>query len=135
VRIDEQAELILAETARRLLPVRDGECLFCYVARMLDEHGCDSTLRFARHYRDQRVPRATAVERRMGSMGGFCDCEILLNGMMLGPLADDVRRRVRGLGRARGIHPNAKGFDADRRRAAASGNAAPDGWVIGRGPQ
>ncbi|MDX6357453.1 MAG: hypothetical protein QOH37_507 [Nocardioidaceae bacterium] len=46
------------------------ECLYCYVARMLDEHGRDCTLRWAGHYRDLRAPRATTLERRLGSMGG-----------------------------------------------------------------
>jgi hypothetical protein len=81
--IDEEAELFLAEAARRLTGAREGECLFCYVARMLEEHGCDTSLRFVRSYRDQRAPRATAVERRMGEMGGYCDCEIFLNGMTM----------------------------------------------------
>lgn len=59
------------------------ECLTCYVARMLDAHGCDTTLRWAQHFRDTRVPAATGLERRLGSVGGFCDCEIFLNGYQL----------------------------------------------------
>lgn len=55
-----------------------GECLLCYVHRMLQDSGCVG-LRFASHYRDVRVPRATALESRLRSMGGFCDCEIFLN--------------------------------------------------------
>ena len=47
---------------------------------MLEEFGCDTTLRFARHFRDLRVPRAVGLERRLGDRGGFCDCEILLDG-------------------------------------------------------
>lgn len=42
--IDEEAELILTTTADELTGVRGDECLYCYVARMLDEHGCDNTL-------------------------------------------------------------------------------------------
>jgi hypothetical protein len=81
--IDEEAELLLATAAEQLTGVRGQECLFCYVARMLDEHGCDTTLRFVSNYREQRAPRATALERRMGAMGGYCDCELFLNGMTL----------------------------------------------------
>jgi hypothetical protein len=33
-----------------------------------------------RRFRDVRVPAATALERRLGAVGGFCDCEIFLNG-------------------------------------------------------
>ena len=81
--IEEEAESYLADVARRITGAREDECLFCYVARMLEEHGCGTSLRFVRSYRDQRAPRATAVERRMGEMGGFCDCEIFLNGMTM----------------------------------------------------
>ena len=85
VAIDEQAVWLIRSMARRLTQPRAGECLVCYVARMLDEFGCDTTLRFARNYRDQMAPRATKLERRLGDMGGFCDCEIFLNGMRLAP--------------------------------------------------
>src|SRR4051794_3145528 len=40
------------------LPV---ECLGCYVWRMLDEYGCNATLRWACRWRDARAPRATAL--------------------------------------------------------------------------
>ena len=69
----------------RLTQPRTGECLVCYVARMLDDFGCDTALRFARSYRDQTAPRATGLERRLGNLGGFCYCEILLNAMRLAP--------------------------------------------------
>ena len=55
----------------------DGECLLCYVYRML-EHGCTG-LRWALRYRDLRAPRATALEARLGQKGGYCDCEIFMN--------------------------------------------------------
>src|SRR5688500_18601353 len=85
VAIDEQLVQLMRRMATRLTQPRPGECLVCYVARMLDEFGCDNTLRFARAYRDQVAPRATGLERRLGDMGGFCDCEIFLNGMRLAP--------------------------------------------------
>jgi hypothetical protein len=61
-----------------LIAIRDSECLLCYVWRML-AHGCTG-LRWAKHYRDIRAPRATAMEERLARVGGFCDCEIFLNG-------------------------------------------------------
>jgi hypothetical protein len=64
-------------------PPEPGECLFCYVARMVAQRGCDTTLRWARRWRDLRLPRATGLERRLGARGGYCDCEIFLNGWML----------------------------------------------------
>ena len=77
--IDQQAEDIVATTATQLTGVRDGECLYCYVMRMLDELDCDNTLRFVRSYREQRAPAATGLEAALEEMGGFCDCEIFAN--------------------------------------------------------
>jgi len=71
----------LAALADSMTRVRDDECLLCYVYRMLD-HGCTG-LMWARRYRDLRAPRATALEKRLGRVGGFCDCEIFLNGYEL----------------------------------------------------
>jgi uncharacterized protein DUF2695 len=58
------------------LPV---ECLACYVWRMLDEFGCNATLRWARNWRDARAQRATALERKLARRGGCCDCQLFLN--------------------------------------------------------
>jgi len=60
---------------------KTGECLHCYVYRML-EFGCTG-LRWAQRYRDLRAPRATALHRRMMSKGAGCDCEIFMNGWSL----------------------------------------------------
>lgn len=68
------------EPATQLLVSPRPECLLCYVQRMLDQFDCDNTLRFAAGWRDQQVPSATALESRLQSRGGFCDCEIFLNG-------------------------------------------------------
>jgi hypothetical protein len=75
----QEAERILADASVILLDPDLGECLLCYVHRMLEEYGCNCRLRFAGHYRDVRAPRATALERRLGLSGGYCDCEIFLN--------------------------------------------------------
>jgi hypothetical protein len=61
----------------------EGECVLCFVARMLDAWGCDDTLRFAERYRVRRAPRASALLRRFGDLGGYCDCEIFLNGYVV----------------------------------------------------
>jgi hypothetical protein len=85
VAIDEQAVRLMRSMGRRLTEPQAGECLACYVLRMLNDFGCDTTLRFARNYRDRVARRATGLERRLGNMGGFCDCEIFLNGIQLAP--------------------------------------------------
>lgn len=77
------AERLVRHTAAHLLAVQPRECVCCYVMRMLDEFGCDCTLRFAKRYRDAEAPRATALERRFGQVGGYCDCEIFMNGWTL----------------------------------------------------
>lgn len=83
-----EAETFLRNWAAEATQLRDNECLCCYVARMLDEFPCDGTLRHAKHYRDQRAPRATALRERLGRLGGYCDCEIFLNAYQL-PGADE----------------------------------------------
>ena len=55
---------------------REGECLACYVSRMVEAHGCDLTLRWARLYRDVVAPRDDRLERRLEAGGGTCDCEV-----------------------------------------------------------
>jgi uncharacterized protein DUF2695 len=73
------AETLVRELADELTGVHPGECLYCYVARMLDDFGCDNQLRWAMRFRDLTAPRATALESRLCDVGGYCDCEIFLN--------------------------------------------------------
>jgi hypothetical protein len=73
---DTERELRILSSA--LTDPHEGECLLCYVHRML-EFGCTG-LRWAVRYRDLKAPRVTGLERRLGAMGGYCDCEIFLNG-------------------------------------------------------
>jgi Protein of unknown function (DUF2695) len=55
------------------------ECVACFVERMTRAHGCSNQLTWAALWRDRCAPRATALERRLQSRGGFCDCEMLTN--------------------------------------------------------
>jgi len=73
------AESYLSELQATLTAPRARECLPCYVGRMLAEFGCAGTLRWSEHWRNICAPRATALAARLGSRGGFCDCEVLLN--------------------------------------------------------
>ncbi|MFG6402317.1 DUF2695 domain-containing protein [Microbacterium sp. P04] len=77
--IDTRAEEYLRQLSARRIRPEEGECLVCFVNRMLNAFGCDNTLRFARAWRDERAPRATSLEERLADRGGFCDCEILYN--------------------------------------------------------
>lgn len=73
----------LRAKSAELVDPQEGECLLCFVARAVHELGCDCTLRWAQRFRDLRVPTATGLERRLGAVGGFCDCELFLNGYVL----------------------------------------------------
>ena len=77
-----ETERELRALATTLTTPRAGECLLCFVARMLTL-GCDNGLRWATRYRDLCAPMATGLERRLGQVGGYCDCEILVNGYEL----------------------------------------------------
>ncbi|MDF1603341.1 DUF2695 domain-containing protein [Nocardioides sp. YIM 152315] len=81
--VADEAELYLRVIADPRSEPSAHECVACYVARMVESHGCDTSLRWAQRFRELRSPTATGLERRLGSVGGFCDCEILLNGYAL----------------------------------------------------
>ena len=104
--IDREAEAVVRAAATELTSPEPGECLVCFVARMLEAFACDCTLRFAQRYRDLVAPNATGLERRLGSMGGFCDCEIFLNGLCLADSPweeDEEERDARPLPPCRGV--------------------------------
>ncbi|GAA4194681.1 hypothetical protein GCM10022219_18350 [Microbacterium oryzae] len=77
--IGEEAEALVRRIDDDLTTPHDGECLVCFLSRMVAEFGCDGTHRFARRFRDLRVPRATGLEMRLARKGGYCDCEVLFN--------------------------------------------------------
>lgn len=72
-------ETQLAVMSRTLTEPGFRECLRCYILRMLNEFGCDGTLRWAEYWRDLRAPRAQAMTRRLHTRGGYCDCEVIVN--------------------------------------------------------
>lgn len=73
--IAREAEDLVRRLVGELERPRSGECLCCYVIRLLDAAPCDGTLRHAVRYRDAMAPRATAVARRLMQVGAGCDCE------------------------------------------------------------
>lgn len=77
--IDDEAERYLRQLSAKWVRPEQGECLTCFVNRMLTQFGCDGTLRFALFYRDKRAPRAASLEQALAGAGGYCDCEILMN--------------------------------------------------------
>ncbi|OFE17358.1 hypothetical protein BA895_16355 [Humibacillus sp. DSM 29435] len=68
--------------------VRPGECLVCFLRRMVGAQACLGSFTWAEHYRLSRAPRAVALERRLRAEGATCDCEVpgrvwRLNGSLL----------------------------------------------------
>lgn len=55
------------------------ESLFNYLDEVLEEHGCDDTLKYTERFlEDNELP----VEKSLNWLrdnGGFCDCEVLAN--------------------------------------------------------
>jgi hypothetical protein len=73
---------VAAEAERYLQAVveaepQEAECLVCFVARMVEEHGCDTTYLWARRFRDLRSPTATGLEKRYWQRLATCDCLIV----------------------------------------------------------
>lgn len=77
--IAEEAENIVNEAVTALVTPWVGECLVCYVARQINQFGCDSTHRSILLYRDHRAPRSMALLERLSAMGAYSDCETFLN--------------------------------------------------------
>ena len=71
------------------------ECLLCFAWRMLDAYGCNTTLRWTRHWRSGRAPKATALEQRLARSGVMCDCQMFLNGWELASMRDVVSSPAR----------------------------------------
>ena len=53
---------------------QEGECLVCFVVRMLGDVPCDSTRTWAHRFRELRSPTAAGLERRYPQP---CDCRVL----------------------------------------------------------
>ncbi|MCB0894394.1 MAG: DUF2695 domain-containing protein [Nocardioides sp.] len=77
------AEMTVADAAELYLRAvvevepQTGECLVCFVDRMVAEHGCDGSLLWSVRFRDLRSPTATALEKRFRGQAVRCDCMVL----------------------------------------------------------
>jgi hypothetical protein len=73
-------ELALQELSQELTAPHPGECLSCYLHRMLGEFGC-AQHRFTRRWAQGRA-RGTpdGLVRWASALGGCCcDCEVVMN--------------------------------------------------------
>ncbi len=67
---------------QHVLTADEVEKLFHYVEFHLDETGCDNTRRHTESWLQAHVTDASRIEAalaEMDDMGGYCDCEVLMN--------------------------------------------------------
>lgn len=64
-----------------ILTLEQVEDLFEYVESCLDDAGCDHTRRHTEQWVAVHIPeeQQEAVLAEIEDMGGFCDCEVLMN--------------------------------------------------------
>lgn len=64
-----------------ILTLEQVEDLFEYVESCLDDAGCDHTRRYTEQWVAMHIPeeQQEAVLAEIEDMGGFCDCEVLMN--------------------------------------------------------
>ncbi len=54
-----------------------GECLACFVHRMMAAARCSDSLGWAEHYRLVRARRAVSLTKRLAAQGATCDCAVV----------------------------------------------------------
>jgi hypothetical protein len=74
--IVEEAEATVQRLSRQLTEPGERECLRCFLLRMINEFGCDSTHRWALRWQAEQAPRARGLVRRLEQLGGSCDCQV-----------------------------------------------------------
>ena len=64
-----------------ILTVEQVAALYEYVEEKLDEHGCDHTRQHTLKWIEDNIPadQREAVAAEIEDMGGYCDCEVLMN--------------------------------------------------------
>lgn len=69
-------------TRERVGPAYDwepvqGECVACFVRRMVERCACTGTLIWAEHWKRVRSPSASAFIGRLERRGAVCDCALV----------------------------------------------------------
>ncbi len=64
-----------------ILSREEAEGLFDYLDEKLEENGCDSTLKYTMEWLNLSIDREIipSVLAEIEEMGGYCDCEVILN--------------------------------------------------------
>jgi hypothetical protein len=82
-----------------------GECLPCFVRRMVDALGCTGTLVWVEHWKRARSPRATALVRRLERRGAACDCSLVTVLLSPSPALWEWEGESRSLNEPRDLPP------------------------------
>lgn len=74
-------EYLKQQKKQHLLTANQADSLFEYIDIRLQDQGCDHTHRFTLAWLEQNIPveLRNAILSEIEDMGGFCDCEVLLN--------------------------------------------------------
>jgi Protein of unknown function (DUF2695) len=56
---------------------RPGECLYCYLSRLMETVGCDHTLKLTLRWIGAQPRSARWVIRWADTQGALCDCEVV----------------------------------------------------------
>ena len=64
-----------------ILTVEQVAALYEYVEEKLEESGCDHTKKHTLKWLEENIPadQREAVAAEIEEMGGYCDCEVLMN--------------------------------------------------------
>ena len=64
-----------------ILTVEQVAALFDYVGEQLEENDCDHSKKHTMKWLEQNIPagQLEAVVAEIEDMGGYCDCEVLMN--------------------------------------------------------
>ena len=64
-----------------LLNLKEVSALFEYLEAELEANGCDHSRRYTKQWLSANIPseKHEAVLAEMEEMGGYCDCEVVMN--------------------------------------------------------
>lgn len=115
----------LVEDFATLAAVAPGECLACYVARMLFRWGCDGSWRFVAHHEDVSGGPAVSEWPAWRRLGG-CDCAVYY---VVFELVDDVEEpgEYPGVGDPPVAHPEWSWLSSPPCQGVAHGSQEPCG--------
>ena len=76
-----QAQYTASVTKEYVLTQEQVEELFAFLESQLEEMHCDHTLQFTEQWLEENLNAAEseAVLAEINEMGGYCDCEVLMN--------------------------------------------------------